>query len=272
MPSYRIDEASTGRAGCQNKECKDNKVKILKGELRLGTWVDTERFQSFFWRHWGCVTPKIIANFGELVGDDKDLSTIDGFDELSPENQEKVKKAVEQGHVDDEDWKGDPEMNQPGKTGFRKRVSKKNTKNDADGEKEEDSEEEAPISASKPKKRGRAEVEKDFQGDEDNESNDSEEEAPKAKRTKKAAAPAATRRISPREKKAAAPASEEDEAPAAASKPKAAKRGRPAKGASKENPPSGTQKRQRKTKADGKDDAEAEAETRPRRGRKKKAN
>lgn len=31
---------------------------------------------------------------------------IDGFDELSKENQEKVLKAAEQGHVEDEDWNG----------------------------------------------------------------------------------------------------------------------------------------------------------------------
>lgn len=31
---------------------------------------------------------------------------IDGYDEISEENQEKVMRALEQGHVDDEDWKG----------------------------------------------------------------------------------------------------------------------------------------------------------------------
>lgn len=51
-PNLETEQASTGRAGCQNKECKDEKVKIAKGELRLGTWVDTERIQAFFWRHW----------------------------------------------------------------------------------------------------------------------------------------------------------------------------------------------------------------------------
>lgn len=49
---FSADEASTSRAGCQNKECKDEKVKISKGELRFGTWIDTERFQSWAWRHW----------------------------------------------------------------------------------------------------------------------------------------------------------------------------------------------------------------------------
>lgn len=31
---------------------------------------------------------------------------MDGYDELSAENQEKVRQALEQGHVDDSDWKG----------------------------------------------------------------------------------------------------------------------------------------------------------------------
>lgn len=35
-----------------------------------------------------------------------DLELVDGYEELSEEHQEKVKRALEQGHVDDEDWKG----------------------------------------------------------------------------------------------------------------------------------------------------------------------
>ena len=41
-----------------------------------------------------------------IVGDDKDLSLLDGYDEVSEENQEKIREAVEQGHVADSDWKG----------------------------------------------------------------------------------------------------------------------------------------------------------------------
>lgn len=96
----------------------------------------------------GCVTPKIIANLNETVqegsgdGEEKDYTVLDGYEDLSAENQEKVRGALEQGHVDDEDWKGvshsgfgfmiqmltiikDVEMNRPGKTGFRKRAPKK---------------------------------------------------------------------------------------------------------------------------------------------------
>ncbi|WEW54971.1 alkaline phosphatase [Emydomyces testavorans] len=130
MPTYRVEEASTGRAGCKNKECQEKKKKILKGELRMGSWVDTEQFQSWAWKHWGCVTPRQIASLQEIVGEDKDFSLVDGFDELSAANQDKIREAVEQGHVADSDWKGDVEMNRPGKTGFRVRASKKHADED----------------------------------------------------------------------------------------------------------------------------------------------
>ncbi|KAL5340129.1 hypothetical protein BJX70DRAFT_132916 [Aspergillus crustosus] len=153
MPSYRVEQAPTGRAGCKNKECSDQKVKILKGELRFGTWVDTEKFQSFFWRHWGCVTPKIIGNVQDLVGegDDRDLDMLDGYEDLPAEIQEKCVKAISQGHVDDEDWKGDPEVNRPGHIGFRVRTPKKKAAKADKEEKEEDSENETPTKASKGK-------------------------------------------------------------------------------------------------------------------------
>lgn len=52
----------------------------------------------------GCVTPKQIENLIETCEGDTDL--IDGYDELPPEYQEKIKYALENGHVADEDWKG----------------------------------------------------------------------------------------------------------------------------------------------------------------------
>ncbi|KAK2738388.1 hypothetical protein FQN57_007065 [Myotisia sp. PD_48] len=127
MPTYRVEEASTGRATCKNKECQVEKEHIPKGELRLGSWVETEQFQSWAWKHWGCVTPKQVATIQELVGEngDYDMSLLDGFDELSTENQEKIREATMQGHVADSDWRGDIEVNRPGKIGFRVRVSKK---------------------------------------------------------------------------------------------------------------------------------------------------
>ncbi|KAA8646413.1 hypothetical protein EYZ11_011488 [Aspergillus tanneri] len=123
----------------------------------------------------------------------EDVSDIDGFQELSPENQEKVRKAVEQGHVDDDDWKGDVEMNRPGKTGFRMRVPKKKAKADEvftffspddqvqqiDDPPQEEEVSEAREQPAKPKKRGQAKPAKDAA------KSGSEDEAPKTKQPKK---------------------------------------------------------------------------------------
>lgn len=51
-----IEISPNSRAGCQNKECKDAGLKIEKGELRFGTWVEfsigEREIQSWKWRHW----------------------------------------------------------------------------------------------------------------------------------------------------------------------------------------------------------------------------
>jgi hypothetical protein len=65
----------------------------------------------------GCVTPVQIGNLKEECGDDADM--VDGYDEIPPEMQEKVQFAIVNGHVSDEDWKGDVECNRPGAKGFR---------------------------------------------------------------------------------------------------------------------------------------------------------
>ena len=44
---------------------------------------------------------------------------VDGYDELPAEFQEKIDFALKHGHVPDEDWKGDVEVNRPGQKGFR---------------------------------------------------------------------------------------------------------------------------------------------------------
>jgi hypothetical protein len=49
----------------------------------------------------GCVTPKQIENLIEVSGGDTDM--VDGYDELPAEYQEKVRFALENGHIPDED-------------------------------------------------------------------------------------------------------------------------------------------------------------------------
>lgn len=52
----------------------------------------------------GCVTPKVIENLKVSIEDNMDL--FDGYDELPGEAQEKMRRVLEQGHVDDDDWRG----------------------------------------------------------------------------------------------------------------------------------------------------------------------
>lgn len=58
----------------------------------------------------GCVTPRQIANLQEQVDGldlDHDLAAIiDGYDEVPDWAQEKIKFALQNGHVPDEDWRG----------------------------------------------------------------------------------------------------------------------------------------------------------------------
>ena len=50
------------------------------------------------------MTPKQIANLKETIEDNLDL--LDGYEDLDDESQDKVRKALADGHVDDSDWKG----------------------------------------------------------------------------------------------------------------------------------------------------------------------
>ncbi|PLB38473.1 uncharacterized protein BDW47DRAFT_104897 [Aspergillus candidus] len=282
MP-YRVEAAKTGRAGCQNKECKDTKVKIAKGELRLGTWVDNDRIQAWMWRHWGCTTPKLISNIKESIGEgeDMDLDALDGYDELEAGEQEKIQRAFEQGHVDDEDWKGDVEVNRPGSTGFRKRISKKAAKTDEAASEDE----EKP--ASKPKASGRGKAQKKDASPKPS----AEEKQPTPKKTstprgrpKKAVAepepeaesepeeekPTPRTRPARRGKKAPEPAEEEVEAQPEQKKP-AAKRGRPSTKATEEPVANSSAKRQRRSTAAEEDVTEPAVAEKPKRGRKKKS-
>ncbi|KAH4004167.1 hypothetical protein HBH70_064230 [Parastagonospora nodorum] len=239
MVVSRIEASPNNRAGCSNKECKDAGIKITKGEFRYAIQITINEHTSWQYRHWGCVTPKQIANLIESSGGDTDM--VDGFDEVPAEYQEKVTFALENGHVPDEDWKGDVEVNRPGKNGFRVKATKKKAKkDDEDDDAEEksnkkrsrkakdadDDEDEAPA----PKKARAKKVAK-------KEADDSEEEVIPAKKARgrkpakqenadeeEKEVPAAKK---PRVKKAA---KKEDDEEAEAPVP-AAKRGRPKKAA-----------------------------------------
>ncbi|KAK1768890.1 zf-PARP-domain-containing protein [Phialemonium atrogriseum] len=108
--SYRIEVSKNNRAGCTDTLCKAQGVKITKGEIRLGSWVEVNDHGGWKWRHWGCVSGLVIENIRDKIAkgeDDYDFDAIDGFDELEdPEIQEKVRRVVTQGHIDPEDFNG----------------------------------------------------------------------------------------------------------------------------------------------------------------------
>ena len=94
----------------------------------------------------GCVTPQQISNLKDAVEDDLERY-LDGYAELDNYDKARIAKAVEEGHVADEDWKGvslvtskltnftkcrkDVEVNRPGQKGFRTPASKKKAKDKA---------------------------------------------------------------------------------------------------------------------------------------------
>lgn len=173
--AHRIEVSPNNRAGCKNTECKKNGIKIQKGQIRYGTFVTGPEWQSWAWKHWGCVTPKQISNLKRDI--EGDASQLDGYDELPEEFQEKVVNAIEQGHIDDEDWGWDIEMNREGKNGYLTVESKRRLKAEAQALKEEDpGEGSASPSKTDNKKRGYVKEDLDAEG--------AAEDGPRAKKTK----------------------------------------------------------------------------------------
>jgi hypothetical protein len=52
----------------------------------------------------GCVTPAVIQGWKDFI--DGDMELCEGYTDLPEEEQEKVSRALAQGHVDDADWSG----------------------------------------------------------------------------------------------------------------------------------------------------------------------
>ncbi|UKZ95444.1 uncharacterized protein TrAFT101_010288 [Trichoderma asperellum] len=135
MPQYRIEISPNKRAGCHDTVCKKEAVKIQKGEIRFGSWVEIQEHGSWSWKHWGCVSGAQIAGLQELCGgdpDNYDFDAIDGYDELDDnEVKEKIQRCIKQGHIDPEDFNGDPEKNKLGEKGIHLTAKQKAAKEKA---------------------------------------------------------------------------------------------------------------------------------------------
>ncbi|KAK9366817.1 hypothetical protein V1509DRAFT_654426 [Lipomyces kononenkoae] len=134
--SYRIENAKQGRAGCKGPACKSEGVKIGKGELRLGVFVTIGDNQSWQWRHWSCVTPQVIQNIKTKV--ESLPEGLDGYDDISAEDQQRVAGALEDGHVADTEYKGDVATNRLGAKNPRRQKAKKASPEDVEEEEKDE--------------------------------------------------------------------------------------------------------------------------------------
>ncbi|KAK9236257.1 hypothetical protein V1525DRAFT_407494 [Lipomyces kononenkoae] len=128
--SYRIENAKQGRAGCKGPACKSEGVKIGKGELRLGVFVTIGDNQSWQWRHWSCVTPQVIQNIKTKI--ESLPEGLDGYDEISAEDQKRVAGALDDGHVADSEYRGDIVTNRLGAKNPKRQKAKKAAPEDAE--------------------------------------------------------------------------------------------------------------------------------------------
>jgi hypothetical protein len=60
---HPLEVSPNNRAGCHEAGCKKDAVKILKGEIRFGSWVEIKEHGSWSWKHW-CAT--LNVNFYSL--------------------------------------------------------------------------------------------------------------------------------------------------------------------------------------------------------------
>ncbi|WBW73904.1 zf PARP type zinc finger protein Hpz2 [Schizosaccharomyces osmophilus] len=98
---YRVEIAANSRSKCKGSLC--GRAKIPAGVVRFGTFVDSGRFQSWAWKHWGCVTPRMLKNIKNRLGEDDLKNTLDGITALPDECIDKIIRAVQEGHVDVKD-------------------------------------------------------------------------------------------------------------------------------------------------------------------------
>ncbi|KAI9184017.1 hypothetical protein H9P43_003070 [Blastocladiella emersonii ATCC 22665] len=88
---YFLEYAKTGRAKCKAGKACENPA-IQKDELRFGTVFDMNGHNSVAWRHWECVTDKIL----EKITEPEDIG---GFSDLREEDQARIAEGVRNGHI-----------------------------------------------------------------------------------------------------------------------------------------------------------------------------
>ena len=120
--TFVVEYSTTALSKCKGK-CRQ---RIEKGELRLASIGET--LHVLYWRHVGCLTPKVIENI-------RDISNIRGFSTLNQEDQDMITDVLKN-------------YTSPTKAD---KVSKRKTTENGDDVKDVDKGEEAPKKKRKKK-------------------------------------------------------------------------------------------------------------------------
>ncbi|KAF6760296.1 P-loop containing nucleoside triphosphate hydrolase protein [Ephemerocybe angulata] len=95
--SIRSKHPKSTRAKCHGPPpCRNSLMR--PGTLRYGKVSNDGITETVEWRHWGCVTPAILDQIANVK-----LDTIDGFKDLNPSDQQKIRIAVSLRRVDPSD-------------------------------------------------------------------------------------------------------------------------------------------------------------------------
>lgn len=101
--------AKTNRGGCSQTACKKQGVKVAKDTVKFGTWVTAKDAEFWNWKHWGCVSSRQIDSLKEAMTDDDgelDYDLLDGYEDLGDDDRAKVRQAITDGYVAEEDALG----------------------------------------------------------------------------------------------------------------------------------------------------------------------
>ncbi|KAL0079014.1 hypothetical protein F4703DRAFT_1742099, partial [Phycomyces blakesleeanus] len=101
----------SNRSKCKGPKtlCHREDRTIRVSELRMGVEVESGKYTGTSWKHWTCVTPKVIENMKASLSDP---SEIEGWDSLREEDVEKIEKAWEDGEIPEEDRPAKEEKNE----------------------------------------------------------------------------------------------------------------------------------------------------------------
>ncbi|EKM54585.1 uncharacterized protein PHACADRAFT_197015 [Phanerochaete carnosa HHB-10118-sp] len=95
--SHMLEYSKSSKAPCHGQPpCKGTPIEL--GALRYGEVTFGQYGETVKWRHWGCVTPEILAKLAQTK-----IERVPGFKNLRFEDQAKIRIAAGRRHVDPED-------------------------------------------------------------------------------------------------------------------------------------------------------------------------